>query len=185
MATTAGSPPVIASPTPPALPPGSRVFIDTNVLVYASTPAAPFHAEAVAVTNSLQSGGADLWISRQVLREYLATLTRQQTYQTPPLAVLLTNVAALEAALRIAEDGPAVTAHLLTLLGQVSCAGKQVHDANIVATMLAHGISNLLTNNVGDFTRFSTYITVVPLVSPAPPPGGTVSPGSPPPPGVP
>jgi hypothetical protein len=40
----------------------------------------------------------------------------------------------------LAEDGPVVTAKLLTLLPRVSIGGKQVHDANIVATMLAHGI---------------------------------------------
>lgn len=64
----------------------------------------------------------------------------------------------------VAEDGPAVTAHLVSLLGSVACAGKQVHDANLVATMLAQGIPRLLTHNVADFTRFAAYITVLPLV---------------------
>ena len=35
-----------------------------------------------------------------------------------------------------------------------SRSGKQVHDANIVATMLAHGVGRLLTFNVADFQRF-------------------------------
>jgi predicted nucleic acid-binding protein len=42
-------------------------------------------------------------------------------------------------------------------------AGKQVHDANIVATMLVHGITQLLTQNIADFSRFSSLITVMPL----------------------
>ncbi len=39
--------------------------------------------------------------------------------------------------------------------------GKQVHDANIVATMLAHGETRLLTFNGGDFHRFDSLIEVV------------------------
>ena len=42
-------------------------------------------------------------------------------------------------------------------------AGKQVHDANIVATMLVHGITQVLTHNITDFARFSSLITVLPL----------------------
>jgi predicted nucleic acid-binding protein len=39
-------------------------------------------------------------------------------------------------------------------------AGRQVHDANIVATMLANGITRLLTFNVADFRRFAALISV-------------------------
>jgi len=36
--------------------------------------------------------------------------------------------------------------------------------ANIVATMQVYRIRQLLTHNVDDFTRFSAFITVVPLI---------------------
>jgi predicted nucleic acid-binding protein len=36
-----------------------------------------------------------------------------------------------------------------------------VHDANIVATMLAHGETRLLTFNGADFRRFASLIEVV------------------------
>jgi hypothetical protein len=42
--------------------------------------------------------------------------------------------------------------------------GKQVHDTNIVATMLTHGVNRLLTHNVADFVRFSQEITVIPMI---------------------
>jgi len=64
---------------------------------------------------------------------------------------------------RVTEDGPQVTEKLLELMEQVAIGGKQVHDANIVATMLVHGVHNLLTHNTGDFARFSQFITVLPL----------------------
>ncbi len=41
--------------------------------------------------------------------------------------------------------------------------GRQVHDANIVATMQANGINQLLIHNADDFKRFSHLITVLPL----------------------
>jgi hypothetical protein len=37
------------------------------------------------------------------------------------------------------EDGPSVWERLIMLSRRYSFAGRRVHDANIVATMLAHG----------------------------------------------
>lgn len=64
------------------------------------------------------------------------------------------------------DDGPAVTARLLQTIEQNSVGGKQIHDANIVATMLVHEIPALLTHNTSDFKRFQEIITVMPLVEP-------------------
>jgi predicted nucleic acid-binding protein len=64
----------------------------------------------------------------------------------------------------ILPDSPAVLARLLELVRKVPLGGKQVHDANIVATMLAYDLEELLTNNVIDFERFQPYIRVIPLV---------------------
>ena len=59
------------------------------------------------------------------------------------------------------EDGPAVTQELIALCRAVPLGGRQVHDANIVATMLAHGETRLLTFNTADFTRFQPRIEPV------------------------
>jgi predicted nucleic acid-binding protein len=53
---------------------------------------------------------------------------------------------------------------LIALLLSISVGGKQVHDANIVATMQAHGLRRLLTYNTADFARFAHLIQVEPLV---------------------
>jgi hypothetical protein len=70
----------------------------------------------------------------------------------------------LESQLQIAPDSVPVFAQLLTLLATIPCGGRQVYDANIVATMLAHSVPNLLTHNTADFVRFSGYIAIIPLV---------------------
>ena len=52
---------------------------------------------------------------------------------------------------------------LASLCREVPVGGKQVHDANIVATMLAHGERRLLTFNVNDFRRFGQRVELVAL----------------------
>jgi len=40
--------------------------------------------------------------------------------------------------------------------------GKQIHDTNIVATMLTNGITRLVTFNPDDFKRFTEIEIIVP-----------------------
>jgi predicted nucleic acid-binding protein len=54
--------------------------------------------------------------------------------------------------------------NLLTLCLAIPVGGKQIHDANIVATMQTYGIDKLLTHNTVDFARYQSLITVIPLV---------------------
>jgi hypothetical protein len=77
----------------------------------------------------------------------------------------LASLAAFRAGFTIVEESDAAVARLAGLVQQIAVAGKQIHDANIVATMQVHGIARLLTNNEAHFMRFSHLITVVPLRS--------------------
>ena len=143
---------------------GEPIFLDTNALVHARERRSPLHHVALQAIQDQYAAGAALWISRQILREYLAVLTRPQLWGNPqPIADLIPEVRRLAAQLQIAEDGPDVTDRLLALLQQIPSGGKQVHDANIVATMQVHGIRRLLTHNTADFARFAGLVTVVPL----------------------
>ena len=49
------------------------LFIDTNVLVYANVIETPLHKQAWAAINAAHEAGRAIWISRQVIREYLVT----------------------------------------------------------------------------------------------------------------
>jgi predicted nucleic acid-binding protein len=143
----------------------NAVFLDTNILVYASISESPLHLIAFTAIQTLEQGGSELWISRQVLREYLATLTRPQAFTEPiPIATLSAEIGFFANRFPVAEDNPQVTQQLLTLMEEIPIGGRQVHDANIVATMLVYGINQILTHNVADFNRFSEFITVLPLV---------------------
>ena len=79
------------------------------------------------------------------------------------LADALANVRAFRGRTRlVAEDGK-VADRLLALLDDIECGGKQVHDANVVATMLVHGIDAVVTINLNDFTRFSRQVRLIGL----------------------
>ena len=138
------------------------MFIDTNVLVNSRILEAPHHEMARARLERALRDNEPMRISRQVVREYLAVVTRPQTWP-----VAMTREEAIEDVIRlitgfdVLEDGPAVTEWLITLCRDVSVGGKQIHDANIVATMLAYGERRLLTFNVGDFRRYGDRIELV------------------------
>ena len=138
------------------------MFIDTNVLVLARFRTAPTHEVARVALARVVHGDEPVRISRQILREYLSTVTRPQSWSTPlPMTEALRDLTVLGSAFEILEDGPSVTAILTMLCREVAVAGKQVHDANIVATMLAYGERRLLTFNRGDFRRYGKRLELV------------------------
>jgi predicted nucleic acid-binding protein len=146
--------------------PGSAVFLDTNILVYASFPGAPFYGAARARLSELEGDGVSFWTSRQVLREFLSSTTRPgAVIPPPPITVLSQAVRRFEAEFTVADEDAAVTALLLDLLKSSGTRGKQIHDANIVATMRRFGIPWLLAHNTADFTRFVPDIGILPRIA--------------------
>jgi predicted nucleic acid-binding protein len=142
------------------MPDAEPRFVDTNILVYAAQTGSTHSAAALALLGRMEANQVALWISGQVLREYLAVVTRSPgRLPALPMAAALERVRFFSQRLWIAEDGPAIRSRLLMLMATCPTAGKQVHDANIVATMLANGVTHLLTNNAADFRRFGTLIT--------------------------
>jgi predicted nucleic acid-binding protein len=149
---------------------GRLVFVDTNILVYANLALSPWHTQAVQRLMALDAAHTPLWVSRQVLREYLAAMTRPGALTgTIPLPALLNDIRYFAQRFRVADEGVQVTTQLLALLAELPIAGLKVHDANIVATMRAYQIPRLLTHNTDDFIRFAAFVEVLPLVPPAAP----------------
>jgi predicted nucleic acid-binding protein len=134
------------------------MFIDTNVLVHASAVGAPMRQQSRSALSQI-AATVPLRISRQVLREFVAVITRPQTWAHAQTVAQAASAAAMLARdFEILEDGPAVWDVLLSLCRKFEFGGKQVHDANIVATMLAHGETRLLTFNMADFERFKSLV---------------------------
>ena len=73
----------------------------------------------------------------------------------------MTDAAVFERRFTVLKDGQLVWDQLMDLSRLYSFGGRQVHDANVVATMLAHDERRLLTFNEADFRRFTPLIEVI------------------------
>jgi predicted nucleic acid-binding protein len=143
----------------------SHLFVDTNILVFATDARSSFASAAETELEQWRKQGTELYISVQVLREYLAVTTRPVTAQTAPpdYTAILGNMATFRSEFHVLEDTRLVSEKLCELVQRFAVKGRQVHDASIAATMLIHGLQHLLTHNGSDFTRFSPLIIVHPL----------------------
>jgi predicted nucleic acid-binding protein len=142
-----------------------RVMLDTNVLLAATDEGRAEHGEALAILNVWAAGRTDLCMSGQVLREYLSVATRPtaQNGLGLDLPEALGNVRAIRARTTLLAEDAKVADRLLGLLADVECRGKQVHDANLVATMLVHGVGTIVTMNLADFARFAGHVSLIQL----------------------
>lgn len=142
-----------------------KLFIDTNLLVYANNSGSPFCLAARSKLNEMAAGYESLWVSRQVFREFAAVVSREMLLAgQPDFDKLERTIRQFEVDFMVAEDSQVVSDRLWPLLKETRSAGKQVHDSNIVATMLIHEIGAIVTHNVSDFRRFSHLIRVEPMI---------------------
>jgi len=143
----------------------SHLFVDTNILVFATDAGSPFQSAAETELEQWRKQGTDLYISVQILREYLAVTTRPALGQVAPpdYPAILGNMASFRSEFHVLEDTRLVAEKLGELAHFFAVKGRQVHDANIAATMLIHGLQHLLTHNGSDFMRFSPLVVVHPL----------------------
>jgi len=135
---------------------GERLFCDTNVLVSAVDRGRRLHVQALHVLNGLLNRGIALCVSGQVVREFLVVCTRPVDANglglSPREAVR--NAEAIIQRCTILDENRDVPLRLLDIARTATCAGKQLHDANVVATMQEHGLTRLVTGNPRDFRRF-------------------------------
>lgn len=140
-----------------------RLFVDTNILIYATNESSPWYGAANTALQTARQRSVELILSTQVLREYLAAATRPAKTGNLPLSKILANFQTFQTDFTVVEETKSGLAFLADFLRTIPLGGKQIHDANIVATMLTYNIPTLLTHNTDDFKRFSHLITVLPL----------------------
>jgi predicted nucleic acid-binding protein len=140
------------------------VFIDTNIQLRFDVPGFDQHVEVRQAVQQLVKDGYKLWISGQVVREFCSVLTRPQATMGPSNpADVAKRIRTLLSGFKFAHDSTGSVNQLLTLMDTYAMGGKQIHDANIVATMLEYKITHLFTLNTADFERFTPLITLITL----------------------
>jgi len=141
---------------------GEVLFVDTNVLLTATDESRLRHLDARHAVESAGPNGLHLAVSGQIIREYLVVATRPVDVNGLGLSSIqaLQNIEAFRAFLAFYAETEAASNHLRRLMKDYGLVGKRIHDANVVATMLAHGISILVTENPADFSGMLDVQTV-------------------------
>ena len=141
---------------------GDKAFVDTNILLRLLSPQMPLHQEAEALIRRQWENEVELWISRQVVREYLVQVTHPNTF-SPSITFqqVMSQLEIIQTLFHIADETQKVTEMLLSILQTYPTRGKQIHDANIIATMMAYEIDTLLTINLRDFRRYASSIHLI------------------------
>lgn len=138
-------------------------LVDTNVLLRLHDEEPDASQEAIgAVAKLLQRG--PVFITPQVVIEFWCAGTRPRDvnglgWDTETAAARLAGILNR---FEMLEDCPAVFDCWLALVQSYGVKGKQVHDARLVAVMKAHGVENLLTFNVDDFSGYAEVKAVHP-----------------------
>ena len=132
-------------------------LVDTNILLGFSYPADPRYQIVQPITRGLLAGGDQLMTTSQNIAEFWNVSTRptdrngfgQKPIETVPL------LQELELLFPLLPDSSDVYPIWRRLVVQYGVSGKEVHDARLVAAMIAHNVNNILTFNTADFTRYA------------------------------
>ncbi len=132
---------------------GDRLFVDTNILLTATDRGRSLHAEAREVLSTAGPKGLHMVVSGQVVREYLVVATRPLDANGLGMkpADAVKNADAFLQRMIVLDETERVSERLCKLTRAHGLCGKRIHDANIAATMLVHGVDFLLTANPEDF----------------------------------
>lgn len=139
-------------------------FIDTNILLAACDASREAHPVCLNLLEGGLSGEWSLFASGQIFREFLVVATRPVEVNGLGMSPTdaLANVAELSRCLRLLEETASVSRRLRELVRRHNLQGKRIHDTNIVATMIEHGLKRIVTSNPDDFRLFAELVVEAP-----------------------
>lgn len=138
---------------------------DTNILLRFIAPTDPHHPLVRDLIYSLLTGGEAVCYTSQNLAELWNVCTRPVTSRSGfGLSIEETDRRAqiVESYFTVLPDSEATHAQWRRLVVEYRVSGVQVHDTRLVAAMLVHGLTQILTFNTSDFARYSEITAVHP-----------------------
>ena len=131
-------------------------LVDTNILLRMVQSDSSEHPMIRECLTLLWEGGADLFFTSQNLAEFWNVCTRPAEKNGFGFSIERTHEHArlISSNLTLAPDSEQTHQEWLRIVFEARVSGVQVHDARLAAAMRVHGISQLLTLNVGDFRRY-------------------------------
>lgn len=139
-------------------------LVDTNVLLRSAEPSHPMYEDAVNATNALLRRGEELYIAPQNLIEFWNVYTRpvDRNGLGHTAVAAAAEVNRLKAFFLLLLDTPAIYQEWERLVVTYGVIGVNVHDARLVAAMLVHGLTHILTFNTTDFARYAEITAIHP-----------------------
>jgi predicted nucleic acid-binding protein len=139
-------------------------LLDTNIALRSANSADSEHELVVRAVSALIARGEPIYLTAQVIIEFWAVATRPANVNGLgwDLEFVAAEVERLLDQFPLLEEGPAILPRWMQLVTTLGIQGKQVHDARLVAVMLHHGISHVVTLNVDHFRRFGGITPVHP-----------------------
>lgn len=139
-------------------------LIDTNLLLRLVQKSSPMHTDALRAFVTLRKQSEKLCIIPQNLIEFWAVATRPLTSNGLGLTADEAEKATqkLKRIFMLFPDTPVIFTVWENLVTKYQIMGKQAHDTWLVAAMIAHEMTHILTFNTDDFRRFSEITAVDP-----------------------
>ena len=141
-----------------------RYLIDTNILLRISRQDDPQHKLVGTALKELNRQGSEACFSMQNIAEFWNVCTRPVDRNGFGLSIAEANqrVEFIERTMTFLPDNEQVYSIWRRLTATNGVRGVQVHDAHLVAIMLAYGLTHVLTINQADFLRYAGILAVHP-----------------------
>ena len=133
-----------------------KILVDTNVLVRAVERAHPLSPISRQALRHLYQQGHALYVATQNVSEFWNVRTRPLKDRGLGNSVAATNrlTSRLETFFTILPESMETFRQWRQLVAAHSVKGAKVHDARLVATIIAYKLDAILTFNIPDFARF-------------------------------
>jgi predicted nucleic acid-binding protein len=148
-----------------SMTPDYNVFIDTNILIYASLKdfEPEKHRQSQKALKEIMRKTTSVFISSQIIREFFAVVTNPRYVKTPLSAKQANSQITFFQSIFTVLPVTETTAVLACDLAEKhNITGQKIHDTTIAATILESNISRLLTFNTKDFKIFEEITTISP-----------------------
>lgn len=142
-------------------------LLDTNVLIYALYKDSVHHPAARALLEQAIQDDAGFCVTPQVLAEFYAVVThpKRVTHSKSPEEALdtIAGFLAMPGMLSLMIP-PDIVSRRMELVRRYPqhVTNRKIFDAQLVATMLAHGVKRIYTFNVSDFSPFAEIGVIEP-----------------------
>lgn len=130
--------------------------VDTNILVYATHTASPFHDRARALVEHLVAGPSLAYLLWPAVLGYLRIVTHPNILGSPlSSGEAMSNIEAVlaPAHVRVAGEGRDFWPSFREVATDVKPRGNLVPDAHLVALMREHGVATIWSHD-RDFRKF-------------------------------